>query len=244
MKKSIKLTIITLLCAIMCLPAVAYAWFSFVFPFADGEYDTGKLQPQTLLYFWDTDSVETDKWTLAPTAADASSIAYSPNFGTIESLEQMPANMGVYLKIRVNDTADVVYKWETIVTDIAIKVYDSTNTEVEATSNNNMGSIDYFKADGSQKCFFFAAATGANGLLPQAVTFGSPTRLSAKNQSLSGEYLPKTTWLYVHITFAHPENKPNIHPELVNILRCIPIEKSPYKVQFNLTIEGEGRTVE
>lgn len=236
MKKSIKITIITLLCALLCLPAVAYAWFSFVFPFADGEYSTGKLQPQTLLYFWDTNSAATDKWTLVPAEANAASIAYSPNFGTIENLDQMPSNMGVYLKIRVNDPSDVVYKWETIVTDVVVKVYDSANTEVVAAPQNNIGSIDYFKADGSQKCFFYATATGADGLYPQAVTFGSPTRLSATNQSLSGGYLSKTTWLYVHITISYPE--------LVNVLRCVPIEKSPYKMQFNLIVDGEGRTVE
>jgi hypothetical protein len=237
---SSKLTLflsLLLLAAVFALTAgTVYAWFSTSRFVSDNTFTTGQLDTSLVLYYWNKESSDENKWTIVPSTGMSSS--FYPYFGSLDNMIEMPEDCNVFLKMKVHDPLCANYYYNVMVDEIIIHVYRFINQTYTPVTDN---ALDYYSAEVPQSCIQnYFCHSAADNLTPSALSSYLPSTgdtIDTPGQSFSdGVYIGNGEWIYIKLELRYEE--------FMNIIRRVPAEYMPYSIEFVLNLNSETRTAD
>jgi len=239
-KPSLLLSLLLLLLSLSLLVGSIYAWFASTRHITDFEVNVGSLDSELEIEYWNVLSAVGNKWEELPSTGAEGQVYIS--FGSLIDMGEVPEGSDVYLKIKGKDSSGAVYLYNITIASIDIGVYYLVGSSYQKVIGNEfIDTINYFAQSGSQMCIEFNADISENSALAPSQAFAPPLdaaeQITSIGQSFTeDEFISQEEYLYVKLSIRQAE--------LADIVRRIPVQYLPYRLELTLNIECETRTAD
>lgn len=199
--------------------SVTYAWFVWGVSLGRNQFESGNLDSTFSAQRWINSAWQ-----------NSNSAFY---LGEMNTISQLPPDSFTYFKFNAQDASSAQTHYNVILEDLELSI---TNDDGTFT----FPELNYFESDPSLQAFDYYLHYGNDNLNPTIVFSDLSSmdkyHLTNRQQTLSPSFFGLDNYIYLRLEIRLDE--------LQSMVNVIPIEYTPYSINFDITFSLEVRTID
>lgn len=211
--------------------SITFAWLLHEYNLGENINTPGELAGLITTKYWDKDSVAENKWTAINVENPV------PLYlGEMTRIDELPNESNTYFVFNFSETSDATTQYQLIIESINISIYSHYLEDEVAVAE-----VSYYDSDPGQEVFSAFIVIDDDAALNPLTLFADTSlmdehHIDTEDFALTPLFLEPTDFIYVNFTLRLTE--------LQNVIDNIPLDISPYTINFDFNFALEKRTID